>query len=81
MSKLIDNLKQQKAFSRKMTDDIPYNAWKFFGSNEMFKFDISGTSVSITKDGDYMNIVEARDALNYWIELFGGKVNWDEVTL
>lgn len=81
MTKLIETIKQQKSDMENLKNDMPYNAWRMFGDHGLFRFETCGTAICVTVKGDFLELHEAREALNYWVELFGGKVNWEDVRL
>ena len=74
--KLIDVIKLNKEAEAEIRAKMPYNTWTFFNSKQL---SIAGDQVSLTDDGDYKSIEEAREACDWLVGQLGGKVKWEKV--
>jgi hypothetical protein len=56
------------------TIEVPYNVHRVFGCKEML---FSYNCVSFCENGDYVNLADAREAIDWYVEQLGGrKVRW-----
>lgn len=74
--KLIDVIKLNKEAEAQIRQDMPYNAWTFFNSKQL---SLAGDQVSLTDDGDYKSLDDARQACEWLVSQLGGKIKWEKV--
>jgi len=64
-----------KAINRMKNYNIS-TPWHVMRVLDMKQISISGEQVCISKDGDFVNLQEMRQALDWIVDQFGGRVRW-----
>ena len=54
---------------------VPWHTLRVFNVKELGLF---GDQVVLDKDGDYVSITEAQQAVGWFVEQLGGKVSWTD---
>lgn len=68
------NLKQRLEKIKEL-EDVPRASWEH-GIRLGLNVSLAGSSVCFTNDGYYVSLEEAQQALEYYVQQFGGKVKW-----
>lgn len=69
-------MKLKKRLVKYKPIEVPYNVWRFIGSNSKY-INEAGNAASLGED--YGTIYELRNAIEWYVDQLGGKVKWDVV--
>jgi hypothetical protein len=71
--KIIEALMFSKDAEEKVKKEIPFTARCFFNTTD---FLMAGDTFSITSEGDFADLKDAREATEWLVDQLGGKVKW-----
>jgi hypothetical protein len=54
--------------------EVPWNVWRLFGTQQQRINIVDSNEISLGED--YATLEEARTAIKFYVEQFGGKVKW-----
>lgn len=70
MSKVYEMLKRNNKI------ETPWGVWRLFGE-EAKEIEVCGNQVSFSLNGDFADLSEAREMVEFYAKQLGGVVKWD----